>query len=252
MGAHIFLGGAAGLAGCWQVQCGEWDENAGFPRPIRPSRMNASQAAVGPSLNRARLAALRLLSYRARSTAEVRRRLEMRYPSAVIEQVLERLAGQGYLDDAAFAREWRRSREEHRPRSRRALEQELLRFGVEREIVEDALADFDDAGNAYRAALRPAQRLDGNDYPAFRTRVWRYLQRRGFEASVIAEVVGRLWRELADPHHRAVDPQTQEQQREKGQFDRADAPGDDEGQGHGTGGNPGQALAPFAVDRQAD
>ena len=85
-------------------------------------------------------------------------------------------------------------------------------MGVDREIVQEALAGYDDAGNAYRAALRLAQRLSDSDYPAFQARVWRHLQSRGFEASSISEVVNRLWRELADPHDCAVDPYPQEQE----------------------------------------
>ena len=208
---------------------GERDEVVSSPRPVRPLQVHAPGDAVDSSLNKARQDALRLLSYRARSQAEVRRRLEKSYPPAVIEQVLAQLTAQGYLDDAAFAREWRRSREKRRPRSRRALEQELISLGVDREIVQDALADYDAAGNAYRAALRLAQRLTDSDYPAFRTKVWRHLQRRGFEASAISDVVNRLWRELTDPHHRAVDSYPQEQQRENVHSDRADAPADDEG-----------------------
>ena len=199
---------------------GEWDEIVDSPRPIRPSQANAPRDADGVSLNeahyKAKQAALRLLSYRARSRAEVRRRLEKSYPPAVIEQVLAQLAAQGNLDDAAFAREWRRSREERRPRSRRALEHELLRMGVEREIVQDALTGYDAAANAYRAALRLSRRLNTGDYPEFRTKVWRHLQRRGFEASIISDVVSQLWRELADPHHRAVDPYPQEHKRKDG------------------------------------
>lgn len=200
-----------------KVLNGERDEVVDSPRPIRPSHRNAPRDAVDVSLNeahyKAKQAALRLLSYRARSRVEVRRRLEKSYPPAVIEQVLAQLSDQVYLDDAAFAREWRRSREERRPRSQRALEHELLRLGVEREIVQDALAGYDAAGNAYRAALRLAHRLNDADYPEFRTKVWRHLQRRGFETSIITDVVGRLWRELADPHHCAVDPYPQEHKR---------------------------------------
>ncbi len=241
MGAHTILSGLAGLAGCWQVQSGEWDEVADSPSPIRPSLTDAPRPAIGPSLNKARQDALRLLSYRARSRAELQRRLEKSYPSPVVEQALVRLVDQGYLDDAAFALEWRRSREEHRPRSRRALERELLRKGVEREIVQEALAGYDAAGNAYRAALRLAQRLNDCDYPAFRTKVWRHLQRRGFDGSTISNVVSLLWRELANPHHRAVDPDPQEQEREDAQRERVNAPTNDEGQGHGSACNPGQS-----------
>ena len=55
--------------------------------------------------------ALRLLTYRARSQAEVRRRLAKRYSGEVIERVIVELLGQRLLDDAAFALEWRQQRE---------------------------------------------------------------------------------------------------------------------------------------------
>lgn len=158
--------------------------------------------------------ALRFLAYRARSQAEVRRRLEKSYPLPVIEQVLEELATRGYLDDAAFAREWRRHREERRPRSQGVLKEELLQLGIEPEVIQEALAGFDAPGNAYRAALDLAQRLTGRDFPQFRKRVWSHLQRRGFDDSVVSDVVSQLWRQLADPKHRVVDPDTEEQQRE--------------------------------------
>ncbi len=223
----------SGTAGGRQVAMGECDRVVDSRCPAWPSRPVASREAADPDLSRdygkATQAALRLLSYRARSVAEVRRRLETSYPSAIIEQVLKRLVAQGYLDDAAFALEWRRSREEHRPRSRMALEHELLSMGVQREVVQEALSDYDGASNASRAALRLAQRLSDSDYQSFRPKVWRYLQRRGFEASVISDTVSRLWRELTDPHHRAVNAYPQEQQGEYGHSDRADAPADDEG-----------------------
>jgi regulatory protein len=173
--------------------------------------------------------AFRFLSYRARSQAEVRRRLQKSYSFAVIEQVLGALEAQGYLDDAAFAREWRRHREERRPRGQGVLKQELLRLGVEPGVIQEALAGFDAPGNAYRAALVLAQRLSGTDYLQFRKRVWSHLQRRGFDHSIISDVVSQLWRRLADPEHRVVDAHPQEQQRENVESEGVDGPAYEEG-----------------------
>jgi len=157
---------------------------------------------------RAKEAALRFLAYRARSESEVRRRLSRRHGSQVIDQVITTLKQQGYLDDASFARQWRDQRERLRPRGQRALRQELLRLGVSAEAVKEALEDFDDGDNAYRAGQTLASRLTESGYTKFRQRLWSHLQRRGFESAVIGDTVRRLWRELADPAHCDEDAET--------------------------------------------
>ena len=202
--------------------------------------------------HKAKQDALRFLSYRARTQAEVRRRLGKSYPLPVVETVLGELGAQGYLDDAAFAREWRRHREERRPRAQGVLRQELLRLGVEPEVIQQALAGFDATGNAYRVALVLARRLTGRGYPQFRKRIWSHLQRRGFDHSVISDVVSQLWRQLADPQHCVVDPDAKEHQRENSESEGVDEPICEESERHRASGNPGQAGPPFAVDCPAD
>ena len=147
---------------------------------------------------RAKQDALKFLAYRARSQTEVRRKLEKRYSGPVVERVVAELLGQHFLDDAAFALEWRRQRERRRPRSEKVLRQELLRLGVDAQVVGEALDDFDAADNAYRAALPLARRMEGTEFVKFRQRVWPHLQRRGFNSEVIASAVQRLWEELTD------------------------------------------------------
>ena len=119
---------------------------------------------------------------------------------------------------------------------------------MEPEVICEALAGFDAADNAYRAAITPAQRLTGSDYPQFRRRLWSHLQRRGFDHSVISDVVARLWQELADPQHGVIDSETQEHQGENSESVGIDGPTDQEGEHDGTAGDPCQTLSPFAVD----
>jgi regulatory protein len=143
-------------------------------------------------------AALRLLSYRPRSAAEVRRRMARRYPIVVVEQVITMLQEQHYLDDAAFASYWRERREQHRPKGREVLRQELLRLGVSGDTVNEALEGFDAAANAYRAGKKLVRRWAGSDYPEFQQRLSAYLRRRGFGGSLVSDTVQQLWQELSD------------------------------------------------------
>ena len=170
--------------------------------------MSSSIGAEAQLHAKARQEALRFLSYRSRSRAEVRRKLAHRYPSEVVEQVIARLVEQLYLDDLAFAIEWRRQRERRRPKGQSVLQRELQGLGVDREVIREALEGIEEADNAYRAAEPIARRLASVDYARFRQKVWAFLQRRGFDHSAIRSAVERYWSELADPLDGGVDTES--------------------------------------------
>ena len=146
---------------------------------------------------KAKNAALRLLSYRSRSEKEVQRRLQGRFPEEAIDRTVSALRRQGLLDDVAFAKEWREQRERFRPRGPAVIKQELQKLGVDREIIRDALSDFDASANAYKAGSKYASKLSVDDANAFRRRLGGFLHRKGFEGDVLGQTVERLWRELA-------------------------------------------------------
>jgi regulatory protein len=155
-------------------------------------------------LLQAKDAALRLLSYRARSEAEVRHRLSRRYPPDAIEKVISSLRDSGQLDDESFSRFWVQNRQQHRPRSQRVIRQELLRLGVSGNLIRETLEGFNEEANAYRAGWKVSQKLASrsDSEEQFRQRLGEYLKRRGFGYAVTAETVNQLWRELgADALH---------------------------------------------------
>ena len=147
-------------------------------------------------------AALNFLSYRPRSTHEVRRRLEERkFSPQAVEKALERLQNAGLLDDEAFSSYWIENREQFGPRSIRALRQELRQKGVPDSIIAAALDGLDEEDAAYRAASHQARHLTGLDRQAFRKKVGDFLTRRGFSYAVSRDVTNRLWAE----HHEQCD-----------------------------------------------
>jgi regulatory protein len=146
--------------------------------------------------------AMRFLSYRARSQAEVRRNLrDGRVDEATIDAVLERLAKQGFVNDADFARFWVENRERFRPRGVQALRQELRQKGVDDATSAEILSGMDQVASARRAAEAKAQRLAPlarSDPRDFRLKLSTFLLRRGFSYDVVREVVKTLTAELAE------------------------------------------------------
>src|SRR3972149_5579837 len=140
--------------------------------------------------------ALKLLSYRPRSEAEVRKKLEQRkQPESIIVEVLERLRRSGLIDDARFARDWAENRSEFRPRSRRALAIEMRQRGVDNESIAQAVAGLDDEDLACQAAIKYSRRLHDLEWQVFRQKLTGFLSRRGFSYEVTAPVVRRVWDE---------------------------------------------------------
>ena len=130
--------------------------------------------------------------------AEIRRRLAKDFSPGQVEETVERLKESGLLDDAAFAKAWRNSRERHAPRSKFMIRQELAKRGVVGEVAENALQDLDEADMARRVGAKFLRRLAGLDRRTFYTRMMGYLRRRGFNYRICADTTQQLWSELSD------------------------------------------------------
>lgn len=149
-------------------------------------------------------AAARFLEARARSVAEVRRRLgSAGYRADLIDGAITRMTELGMLDDATFARAWVESRDRARPRGERALRQELSMKGIDRAVVDEVLTerradrpaeagDVDEIA-AERLLARNARTLDRvGDPRARRQRAYALLARNGFDPSVCSALAARL------------------------------------------------------------
>jgi regulatory protein len=103
---------------------------------------------------RVRDAALNLISYRARTHAELRRKLRQKgFQPAQIDICLDRLAQKGLIDDAAVAAAFIRDRLRHRPRGRARLSSELRAKGVNGDIAQAAIERVFDDENTSDARL---------------------------------------------------------------------------------------------------
>lgn len=145
--------------------------------------------------SKALASSLRLLSYRPRSEAEIRRHLKRRgTPEKITAYVIGRLQELGYLDDLTFAVSWRESRARSAPRGSRILRRELAQKGITNEIAEKVIqegpSDEEQAWNAIQTRLR---KLTGADYVTFRTRLTAFLHYRGFPSSIIRKTIDEAW-----------------------------------------------------------
>lgn len=154
----------------------------------------------GEAFKLATSAALRFISYRARSEAEVRTRLLRRFPIPIVDLVLADLTRKGLIDDSEFATLWKQSRDAHRPRSAFLIRRELLAKGVARDVATQAVADLNESDAAYRAGQKFARRLHNLDFNKFSTRLWGHLRRRGFNGSISRDTVSLLWSESRPQH----------------------------------------------------
>jgi regulatory protein len=105
-------------------------------------------------------AAAAFLAVRPRSVAETSRRLKhLGYPEVLVEQVVTQLIELDYLDDEKFARAWVESRDRSRPRGELALRRELAQKGVERQLIDQVLAERQESDTGAHSELVAARRL---------------------------------------------------------------------------------------------
>jgi regulatory protein len=145
---------------------------------------------------------MRFLEVRARSVAEVRRRLTSAgYRPHLVEGAVERLTDLGILDDQAFARAWIESRDRARPRGERALRRELALKGVDRTISDDVLEERREAGEGVGVDLEAARHLLARNSRSLarvadprvrRQRAYALLARNGFDPDVCREASGAV------------------------------------------------------------
>jgi len=145
--------------------------------------------------------ALDLLAVRARSSRDLSirlRRAGARDPD--ISWAVSRLAAQGFVDDAAYARGVARAKALAGGVSRRkvitVLRQKGIAADVATEAIEATLVDvsLDEYGAALAAAEKRVRALSGLEPAKKRQRLYAFLARRGYESDVVRRVITEVLR----------------------------------------------------------
>jgi regulatory protein len=141
--------------------------------------------------------ALRSLELRSYARADLGRRLVRKgHQRGAVEAALERVVGLGLLDDAAFARNFVQSRSA-RGRGPSRLTRDLLAMGVDRSLIDRALAAEWPEGSDRSAvpltlATKRAAQLGAIPRQTKRRRLLAYLARRGFSGRDVTEMVDKV------------------------------------------------------------
>ena len=146
------------------------------------------------SLEKARAQGLRLVKFRPRSEAELRRRLlEKGHGDPTIEQVISEFKKQDLINDAKFARYFANQRMMLKPMGRQGLKRELKAKGVDLSLaalaVEEAAGETSEIDRARELARGRMGTLRGLGKEASQRRLLGFLSRRGFSSDVIYRVV---------------------------------------------------------------
>lgn len=144
--------------------------------------------------------AVTLLAAHARASKELERLLVRKgEPAALAKAAVARLAEQGFLDDASFARQFARTKLAG-GLSRRRMQAELARRGVARDVADAAIDevvvddDVNEADACDRIATRKMRSLRDLPPDVQRRRLYAFLARRGYELDDVRAVVDRLVR----------------------------------------------------------
>ena len=144
----------------------------------------------------ARTIVLRKLAAQARTRHELAKALAARdVPEDVAEQVLDRMESVGLVDDGAFARDWVESRQQRRHLSKSALRRELQSKGVDRDQIDEAVADVesgDELEAAEALAAKKLRTMSGLTREVQYRRLAGVLARRGFGSGVTSTVLSRV------------------------------------------------------------
>ena len=188
--ASVFIDGsfAFGLAVDLVVQ-------AGLRKGVELTADQQRDLLVRQETYAAKASALAGLSQRARTTDEVRQSLLRKgYAESVVEDTVADLERLGLVDDAAYAKAFVRDRFNGRGYGPARLRQDLMRKGVARRSIDDALAELEEAEDLGAEAREQAvkkwrQTASEEDVRKRKKKTMDYLVRRGFGFDVARSAV---------------------------------------------------------------
>lgn len=145
--------------------------------------------------NKANNYAIRLLSYRSRSRREIEVKMkEKGYDERIIDDTITYLEKYGLINDEEFAKEFIKAKS--KKFGRRRIEIELSQKGVADQIIDDVfdkkISDEHEYDVALILARKKMKSYIGDDRNAIYRKMGSFLQRKGFDYSIISKVLKEI------------------------------------------------------------
>ena len=153
-------------------------------------RADLDRIALEEQLHEARQYAFLLLSYKARTTSELRQRLARKgFAPDIVSSTLQRLAELKMVDDAGFARRFAEDRITIGHKGKWRVRGELLKRGIDRKQIDAAIAEApDEIAAAKEVAGKYLSRNRRLEPDVLKRRLYALLARRGFSPDTIRQV----------------------------------------------------------------
>ncbi|MDN4608384.1 recombination regulator RecX [Sporosarcina highlanderae] len=140
--------------------------------------------------------ALHFLSFRMRSEFEVKKKLmDLEYGEAVVLEAIVKLRRLGFLDDQAFSEALMRTQKNASNKGPKAIQQELQKKGVGKELQEQVLENYSEE-EQFAVAKRLAEKAAASNRsiaPAqLKQKIQNALARKGFSFSLIGSVMEEI------------------------------------------------------------
>lgn len=137
--------------------------------------------------------AFTLLSRRVYTVGELKKKLVLKFDSErYVDQVINQLVDEKYLDDNNFASNYIEYRKKYKPESERMIKYKLQMKGIDNKIVDDCIEDlqFSEYNNAKKLyEKRYLKLMNDNNQMEIKRRAYGYLARKGYKSEIIRKVL---------------------------------------------------------------
>jgi len=145
--------------------------------------------------NKAYSKALYMIGRRPHASSEVKRKLkEQGFEAEIMDWVIDTLVKQNYINDEEFAKMWAEHRIYSQRRGRNWVKQELQQKGIQKELVQGAIAGIN-ADDELEGALKLAGnkwRITSGSTIDKKRKTGAFLMRRGYTGAIVSKVLAEL------------------------------------------------------------
>lgn len=140
---------------------------------------------------------LKFLSFRARSEYEINfYMLRKGWDEEVRSKILTKLKDLHFIDDEVFARQWIEHRTHGRPKGRSLVKMELVKKGIDKEIIDRLLSE--ERGSVKEAVLaekfgrKKMEKFKNLPFIDAKKKLYSALMMAGFNGEIVKEVIDKL------------------------------------------------------------